>query len=110
MEDAPPRLFRLGLRPWHWLVVLLPAAELGLVARYCKPLGQLFFPHEKYASLAVLIDNLFVAAALCWGIGVWLNPHHQWSYRIAGGLGYGLVLAILNVGIAYAGCSFASAI
>lgn len=106
MDETPRVSFRPGMRPWHWLVVLLPAAEIGLATIVCEPLGKIFFPGDRDGGLDVLAFNLFLAAALSLGIGIWLtNPATHWALRIAEGLMYGVGLGFFNVGIAFAGCS-----
>jgi hypothetical protein len=94
------------MRPWHWLVALVPSVEIGVVTLLAVPLGHLFFPQAEYSAISILILNLVVFAALCWAIGVWLtNPATSWIRRINRGVLCGVVLAGLNCGIAGAGCS-----
>ena len=107
MEYGLPASIRADMQRWQWLLLLSPAVEIGLVSFMAYPLGNFFFPSDEHLrGLAVMIYNLFVAAALCFGVGLWLvGSTGHWAVRLANGLLYGILLAILNGGIAFAGCA-----
>ncbi len=90
-------------------MLLTPALEIILVAAYCEPLGRLLFPGDAYAGLSVLIYNLAVALALSMALGAWEGwrfPHcANRADQVSAGVHFGLGIAIVNAGIAFAGCT-----
>jgi hypothetical protein len=94
------------MKPWHWLVLLTPAAEMILLNRFANGLGRYLFPRDPLAGLTVLKFNLPVMLLLSLALGIWASPKYaNWFERVMFGIVLGITIAATNAGIAYAGCT-----
>lgn len=99
---------------WSWLIWLAPAMEMMLFAAFAaqSKLGQrngeltfLMLSKHDVDFVGLNIINLPVAVAISLGLGIW----RCWEkpFRLGGvlaGMGFGLVVAIGNIFVAFVGC------
>lgn len=93
------------MKAWRWLVLLTPSVELMVVNRFADRWGSYLFHGGELPGLGLLILNLPIALALSLALGIWHLSDHAWPKRIYAGLLFGLGIATVSAGIAFAGCS-----
>jgi hypothetical protein len=73
-------------------------------------LGRLLLPHRAHnGQIAILIYNLMFGAVLCLLIGIWWRwRKSQVAASIFEGFLAGLLIALVNAGVAFAGCGILS--
>lgn len=99
--------FRKPNNLWQWLLLLTPSVELILVALIPIRWASYLLPHDEIPDLTLFIFNLPIAFALSMTLGVWIARSSAWADRLLTGFCFGLVIAVVNGMIAFAGCSLA---
>ncbi len=90
---------------WQWLLLLMPSVETILLCLVPLRWASYLLPHDEIPDLTLLIYNLPVAFALSMALGVWIARGSAQYDRLFTGFCFGLLIAITNGMIAFAGCS-----
>lgn len=98
---------------WWWLMLFVPSMEMMLVAALADRReshlldvpGVLMWSRSQVEQLSWNAFNLPVAVVLSLVLGVWACGERPFRIgSVLAGLGFGLVVAIGNVFVAFVGC------
>ena len=95
---------------WAWLALLSPAIVMVLCGALIPAWLNAAHPRTGEPQVAMMVnwafDGLCMGAALSLGLGYWMaRGEESFSRRVGLALGYGVSIGMVNIVIAFGGCT-----